>query len=66
MNSLFYGRLLKTIKLYITSVNLNSMEHANDLQKSTQTTPWMEGQKDRWTYKIDWTPLGTFGPQFVR
>ena len=44
----------------ITSAHLNSTGHTNYRQKATQTTK----QRDIWTYKLDWTPLGTFGTQF--
>ena len=55
---LVYKKLFKII----TSDYLNSMGHKNDGQKATQR----DREIDRWTYRLDWTPLGTFGPQFGR
>ena len=39
------------------------MIRENDHQKATRTTGHKDGQMDGRTYNIDWTPLGSFGPQ---
>ena len=43
----------------ITSVNLDSRGNITDGQKLTRTNR----NTDRKIYKLDWTPLGSLGPQ---